>query len=116
MMARINFYDNIRKFKNNKNNAGPQGVMTQQAKEYLESVEIPELDEDLKLLAEKFRDLNYGQPPMPIGAMVDAKLLAAQLQVGKVAPDIVAKDLDGVEFKLSDYRGKVVMLDFWGDW
>ena len=23
---------------------------------------------------------------------------------------------DGVKFKLSDYRGKVVVLDFWGDW
>ena len=27
-----------------------------------------------------------------------------------------AEDIDGVVFKLSDYRGKVVMLDFWGDW
>ena len=36
--------------------------------------------------------------------------------VGKLAPEIKGKDLDGVEFKLSDYRGKVVMLDFWGDW
>ena len=38
------------------------------------------------------------------------------LQVGMVAPDIEGKDLGGVSFKLSDYRGKVVMLDFWGDW
>jgi len=38
------------------------------------------------------------------------------LQIGMVAPDITGKDLDGVEFKLSDYRGKVIMLDFWGDW
>lgn len=39
-----------------------------------------------------------------------------RLQIGMAAPDIVANDLDGVEFKLSDYRGKVVVLDFWGDW
>jgi hypothetical protein len=38
------------------------------------------------------------------------------LQIGMVAPDIEAADLDGVDFKLSDYRGKVVVLDFWGDW
>ena len=38
------------------------------------------------------------------------------LSVGDYAPDIVGTDLDGNEFKLSDYRGKVVMLDFWGDW
>lgn len=38
------------------------------------------------------------------------------LNVGDVAPDIVGQDLDGSDFKLSDYRGKVVMLDFWGQW
>jgi hypothetical protein len=38
------------------------------------------------------------------------------LRVGKEAPEIKGADLDGKEFKLSDYRGKVVLLDFWGDW
>ena len=38
------------------------------------------------------------------------------LSVGKVAPDIVGEDLDGTPMKLSDYRGKVVVIDFWGDW
>ena len=38
------------------------------------------------------------------------------LSVGKTAPEIEGEDLDGVKFKLSDYRGKVVFLDFWGHW
>ena len=38
------------------------------------------------------------------------------LQVGKVAPDIEGEDADGVKFKLSDYRGNVVVIDFWGWW
>ena len=38
------------------------------------------------------------------------------LSIGKVAPDIEGEDIEGVKFKLSDYRGKVVLLDFWGDW
>ncbi len=38
------------------------------------------------------------------------------LTIGKVAPEIAGEDLDGVKFKLSDYRGKVVLLDFWGNW
>ena len=38
------------------------------------------------------------------------------LGIGKVAPDIAAEDTDGKPFKLSDYRGKVVLLDFWGNW
>ncbi len=52
-----------------------------------------------------------------LGAVAEREIFELEhLVVGKPAPDIVAKDLDGVEFKLSDYRGKVVMLDFWGDW
>lgn len=35
------------------------------------------------------------------------------LSVGKEAPDIEGEDQDGKKFKLSDYRGKVVLLDFW---
>ena len=38
------------------------------------------------------------------------------LNVGDLAPNIIGQDLDGFDFKLSDYRGKVVMLDFWGQW
>jgi hypothetical protein len=36
--------------------------------------------------------------------------------VGKPAPEIAGEDLDRKKFKLSDYRGKVVLLDFWGNW
>jgi RNA polymerase sigma factor (sigma-70 family) len=36
--------------------------------------------------------------------------------IGKVAPEIDGEDLDGLEMKLSDYRGKVVVLTFWGTW
>ncbi len=38
------------------------------------------------------------------------------LSIGKVAPEIAGQDVDGVDFKLTDYRGKVVVIDFWGDW
>jgi cytochrome oxidase Cu insertion factor (SCO1/SenC/PrrC family) len=36
--------------------------------------------------------------------------------VDKLAPEIEGKDHDGKAFKLSDYRGKVVVLSFWADW
>lgn len=38
------------------------------------------------------------------------------LVVGRLAPDISGEDIDGKPFKLSDYAGKVVVLDFWGHW
>ena len=38
------------------------------------------------------------------------------LAVGKPAPEIDGVDFDGRPLKLSDYRGKVVALVFWGSW
>jgi peroxiredoxin len=45
-----------------------------------------------------------------------ARRMIDTLTVGKVAPDIDGKDMDGVDFHLRDYRGKVVVLVFTGDW
>jgi len=36
--------------------------------------------------------------------------------VGKPAPEIVGPNSAGDTMKLSDYKGKVVMLDFWASW
>jgi thiol-disulfide isomerase/thioredoxin len=44
------------------------------------------------------------------------KWMIQHLGIGKVAPDIVGKDLDNVEFKLSDSRGKITVLVFTGEW
>lgn len=67
-------------------------------------------------LAKTFGDLN-----MPAGKSY-ARVASAfvfeldHLGVGSPAPDFEALDETGARFKLSDYRGKVVMLDFWGFW
>ncbi|HEX3655561.1 MAG TPA: thioredoxin-like domain-containing protein [Pirellulales bacterium] len=67
-------------------------------------------------LARKYPDQEVA-PGLTIGAMARGSLFAIQnLSIGKTAPDIQAEDLDGVTFKLSDYRGKVVVLSFWASW
>ncbi|HWE39867.1 MAG TPA: TlpA disulfide reductase family protein [Isosphaeraceae bacterium] len=38
------------------------------------------------------------------------------LAIGRVGPEIEGEDLDGKRLKLSDFRGKVVVLSFWGSW
>ena len=50
----------------------------------------------------------------PLANIQEFKL--AHLSVGGVAPEITGKDVFGKPLKLSDFRGKIVLLDFWGDW
>jgi peroxiredoxin len=40
----------------------------------------------------------------------------ADLRVGSLAPDFSFKDLDGNLRRLSDFRGKIVLLDVWAMW
>jgi peroxiredoxin len=58
------------------------------------------------------------RPPEPTLGQEAAKELyeLRHLRIGKPAPDVAGEDLDGARFKLSDYRGKVVLLVFWASW
>ncbi|GAB4411644.1 MAG: hypothetical protein OHK0039_16980 [Bacteroidia bacterium] len=40
----------------------------------------------------------------------------APVQIGKIAPEIALPAPDGNIMKLSDLRGKVVLIDFWASW
>ena len=66
--------------------------------------------------AEKeFGDIDTGRGT--IGKTAKAELYEIRnLGVGKPAPEITGEDIAGKPFKLSDYKGKVVVVDFWGDW
>jgi hypothetical protein len=69
----------------------------------------------IERLVKEFADVPHGGETL--GAFAERRLFAMRnLRVGKKAPDIEGKDMEGVAFKLSDYRGKVVVLDFWGFW
>src|SRR5436190_15302432 len=39
-----------------------------------------------------------------------------EIRVGQIAPDFTIKDPSGKDVKLSDYRGKIVFLNFWASW
>jgi thiol-disulfide isomerase/thioredoxin len=54
----------------------------------------------------------YARQPAGVFPSEDNKLLA----VGKLAPDWKLSDAAGRTHSLSDYRGQVVVLDFWATW
>jgi hypothetical protein len=46
----------------------------------------------------------------------EALYVFTNFSLGRKAMEIDGEDIDGKKFKLSDYRGKVVVIDFWGNW
>jgi len=75
--------------------------------------------ESEKLLerAEKeFADVEVGFRGAPVGQMAKRALYELRhLSIGLQAPDVAGVDEDGKKFKLSGYKGKVVLLDFWSE-
>ena len=79
----------------------------------------PERAAEAEILFREIRELYADvddHRPGGLGKWSDDELYALHnLIVGKVAPEIEDRDGDGKSFKLSDYHGKVVLLQFWTD-
>jgi hypothetical protein len=91
-------------------------------KEYLESIQRRDRAAALKEVEAIFEraDKEFGDRKLPyIGTVGERSRIALfemrHLSVGKEAADIEGVDQDSQRFKLSDYRGKVVLLYFWSD-
>ena len=97
-------------------------VLQYYRKEYgkhLSSINSAQLEEQrekiYKQLIDEFPDFEVGEDN--VQDFAESRLFRLQhLSVGKVAPEIEGQDVDGNDLKLSDFRGKVVMLTFWGHW
>lgn len=60
---------------------------------------------------------NFGGQNPDIAAQLTQQVAQAKaFSTGGLAPDFAMKQLDGTELKLSDLRGKVVLVDFWASW
>ena len=51
-----------------------------------------------------------------MGLLVFCEPARARPQVGEVAPDFTIRLLDGSKRKLADYRGKVLVINYWATW
>ena len=86
---------------------------------YVASLDRPQMDKKLErvytMMAEKFARIETGEETM--GDLARRSLFRIRhLSIGRVAPNIKGQDIFGKEFALSDYRGNVVLLSFWGHW
>ena len=55
-------------------------------------------------------------PSTAAGKKAAAKLMAANLGPGAEPVPFTAKDLDGKDVAPADYKGKVLLIDFWATW
>ena len=82
---------------------------------FMDDIDDDTINELYTRVVEEYPELKRGKRTYK--EMAEGALFARKnLQIGLVAPDIEGEDLDGESFKLSEYRGKVVVIDFWGDW
>jgi hypothetical protein len=89
----------------------------EQAAQKKRTAEVEQLNKEIEALLDQvvkeYADVAFGK----LGDMAKGELNEIRhLAVGKQALDIEGEDIDGKRLKLSDYRGKVVLLDFWGNW
>ena len=73
---------------------------------------VKEVEAVFEQAAEKYGDVKLDNETIADRAKVELFEIR-HLSVGKEAQEIEGEDQDGKRFKLSDYRGKVVLLDFW---
>ncbi len=59
-------------------------------------------------------DARFGPVEMP-AALAPAGM-AVEAKKGSLAPDFLLMELDGGDFRLSDLRGKAVIVNFWATW
>jgi hypothetical protein len=97
------------------------------AQPYRENLTEAEQDKRFAQAARYFTEVTreYANVTTPDGKQTLGKKAGSELlriknlpflRVGKKAPEIVGEDIEGKPFKLSEFRGKVVLLDFWGNW
>ena len=72
-------------------------------------------DEQFARVDAYFDEVEANHPEIA-GALAEHRFRVASFTPGRVAPNIVGKDTEGVEFALEDYRGNIVVLIFSGEW
>jgi len=69
----------------------------------------------LERVVNEFADVKWRR--RTLGRYATGELFEVRnLQIGMIAPEVEGMDVFERPMKLSEFRGKVVLLDFWGDW
>jgi peroxiredoxin len=72
------------------------------------------------IIASYTKEIEVADSPAGVGDTLDLGAIQVGartvLKTGKAAPEFNVKTIDGKPLKLSDFKGKYVLLDFWATW
>jgi thiol-disulfide isomerase/thioredoxin len=73
-------------------------------------------EQGIKLLEQLKRDFPETERGKSADQLIATLKKQAELAVGKQFPDFQEKDLEGKPLSIANYKGKVVLVDFWATW
>jgi peroxiredoxin len=79
------------------------------------SLDSIKYESELVAYADSIKNADFNNNPS-VKKFIQSKMAVKPISVGHKAPDFTIGGLDGKPVKLSDYKGKYVMLDFWASW
>jgi len=80
------------------------------------SLDSMRYEQHLITYAEKLKEKKLFTDNPGVQAFINRMIAAKPVSVGQKAPEFVINSVNDKPVKLSDYKGKYVMLDFWASW
>jgi peroxiredoxin len=80
------------------------------------SLDSSRYEQQMIAYAEKLKEKKYFVDNPGVQAFIGRMMAAKPVSIGQKAPQFVINGFDNKPIKLSDYKGKYVMLDFWASW
>ncbi|PJJ79583.1 TlpA disulfide reductase family protein [Mucilaginibacter auburnensis] len=80
------------------------------------SLDSMRYEKELIAYSEQLKEKKYFTDNPGVQAFIGRMAAAKPLSIGQKAPEFIINGLDNKPVKLSDYKGKYVMLDFWASW
>jgi peroxiredoxin len=82
----------------------------------MSSLEPTKYEQQMVAYADELKDKGTFSDNPGVQRFVHQMMAVKPLAIGHKAPDFTIAGLDDKQVKLSDYKGKYVMLDFWASW